>query len=71
MPFGRRVPTRHPATKQIKRFDPKSFLMSAGVGRAILRYGSKQPVFSQGEPADAVFYILEGRVRLSVISKQV
>jgi CRP-like cAMP-binding protein len=40
------------------------------VGRTILRYGPKQPVFSQGERANAVFYIQEGRVRLSVISKQ-
>ena len=66
----RRVPTQRATNKQIKLFDPKAFLRSTGVGRTILRYGPKQPVFSQGERANAVFYIQEGRVRLSVISKQ-
>jgi CRP-like cAMP-binding protein len=70
MQSRRRVPTQRATNKQIKLFDPKAFLRSTGVGRTILRYGPKQPVFSQGERANAVFYIQEGRVRLSVISKQ-
>jgi CRP/FNR family cyclic AMP-dependent transcriptional regulator len=70
MPPHRRVPKPHPAKKQIKCFDPKAFLTSTGVGRTILHYGPKHTVFSQGERADAVFYIQEGRIRLSVISKQ-
>jgi CRP-like cAMP-binding protein len=70
MPPGRGVPIQHLVKKQIRRFDPKAFLASTGVGRTILHYDSKQPIFSQGERADAVFYIQEGRVRLSVISKQ-
>jgi CRP/FNR family cyclic AMP-dependent transcriptional regulator len=39
------------------RFDPKAFLASAGRGRTISRYGNNQVVFSQGEPANSVFYI--------------
>lgn len=70
MPSRRRAPTKSHALTQIKHFDAKAFLTSAGVGRTILHYGPKQPVFSQGEPADAVFHIQSGRVRLSVISKQ-
>jgi CRP/FNR family transcriptional regulator, cyclic AMP receptor protein len=71
MPPLRRLPTRtRRAKKQTKRFDPKAFLASAGVGRTVLRYRPKRAVFSQGEPADAVFYLQEGRVRLSVLSKQ-
>jgi len=51
-------------------FDPESFLREAGLGRTLLKVRNKQPVFSQGEPADAVFYIQRGRVKLTVISKQ-
>jgi CRP/FNR family transcriptional regulator, cyclic AMP receptor protein len=70
MASRRGAPTQHSARKLLKRFDPKAFLTSAGVGRSIFHYGPKQPVFSQGDAADAVFYIQEGRVKLSVTSKQ-
>ena len=51
-------------------FDPKTFLTQAGIGRTICRFRRKQIIFSQGEPANTVFYLQEGRVRLSVLSKQ-
>jgi CRP/FNR family transcriptional regulator, cyclic AMP receptor protein len=71
MTLLRRSPAlRRRAQKQTKLFDPQAFLAKAGVGRAVLRYRPKQPIFSQGQQADAVFYIQEGRVRLSVLSKQ-
>jgi CRP-like cAMP-binding protein len=70
MPSRRRSTARHRAQKTTGSFDPKAFLTSAGIGQTVLHYGPKQTVFSQGEPADFVFYIQEGRVRLSVISKQ-
>jgi CRP/FNR family transcriptional regulator, cyclic AMP receptor protein len=53
-----------------KLFDPKAFLAKSGVGRTVHRYSPKQVIFSQLERADAVFYIQEGRVRLTVVSKQ-
>jgi len=56
--------------KSIKLFDPRKFLANAGIGRIIQNYRSKQTIFSQGKRADAVYYIQEGRVRLSVVSKQ-
>jgi len=62
--------SRRRAHKQIKAFDPQAFLAKAGVGRTVLRYRPKQVIFSQGQSADAVFYIQEGRVRISVLSKQ-
>ena len=65
-----RLPTRQrPAQKQAKIFDPKAFLAN-GIGRTVLRYSPKQAIFSQGEHTDAVYYIQQGRVRLSVTSKQ-
>lgn len=51
-------------------FDVNSFLTNAGVGRTVRHYGAKQIIFSQGQPADSVFYLQQGRVRLSVLSKQ-
>jgi|SRR5579864_3139068 len=51
-------------------FDPKAFLASAGIGKTVHRYSPKRALFSQGERADAVFYIRDGRVKLCVLSKQ-
>lgn len=71
MPLPRKSPTRLPRRPtHIKPFDPMSFLTSAGIGRTFHHYLPKQAVFSQGDRADAVFYIQEGRVKLSVLSKQ-
>ena len=49
-------------------FDPKSFLTKVAEGRTIAEYSKDQMVFSQGDPADAVFYIQKGRVKLTVVS---
>jgi CRP-like cAMP-binding protein len=51
-------------------FDPEAFLAKVGKGRTLGHYTKNQKVFSQGEPADAVFYIQSGRVKLTVVSKQ-
>ena len=45
-------------------------MANAGIGRTIHEYRAKQAIFSQGQFADAVYYIQEGKVRLSVLSKQ-
>jgi len=71
MPPLRRSPARgRTRQKRTGLFDPKAFLTRAGIGRTVLRFRQKQVVFSQGDPADTVYYIQEGRVRLSVVSKQ-
>jgi CRP/FNR family transcriptional regulator, cyclic AMP receptor protein len=71
MPSPRKLPTeKRRSAKRPKLFDPKAFLAQAGVGRSVRRYSPKQEIFSQGDRADAVFYTQEGRVRLSVVSKQ-
>jgi CRP/FNR family transcriptional regulator, cyclic AMP receptor protein len=51
----------------IASFDPKIFLARVGEGKTISKYRKDQVVFSQGEVADAVFYIQQGRVKLTVI----
>ncbi|QIG49119.1 Crp/Fnr family transcriptional regulator [Nordella sp. HKS 07] len=51
-------------------FDPQSFLAKVGEGRSIASYRKDQIIFSQGDPADAVFYIQKGKVKITVISEQ-
>lgn len=50
-------------------FDPKKFLATIGEGRKVVSFPKKQTIFSQGDAADAVFYIQEGQVKLTVVSK--
>src|SRR6202165_1301667 len=50
-------------------FDPKKFLATIGEGRRVVSFSRKQTIFTQGDAADAVFYIQEGKVRLTVVSK--
>jgi len=49
---------------------PKSFLAKANGGRTISKYQKDQIVFSQGEPADSVFYIQQGKIKITVVSEQ-
>jgi CRP/FNR family transcriptional regulator, cyclic AMP receptor protein len=49
-------------------FDPKIFLAKVGEGRTIAEYSKDQMVFSQGDPANAVFYIQKGKIKLTVVS---
>jgi CRP/FNR family cyclic AMP-dependent transcriptional regulator len=52
------------------KFDPGAFLAKADGGVTISKYEKGQVVFSQGEPADSVFYIREGRIKIAVVSAQ-
>ena len=49
-------------------FDVAAFLASAGLGRRIIQLAPKKTFFSQGDPADSVFYLQKGRARLTVVS---
>ncbi len=52
-----------------KGFEPRAFLARAGGGKTVERYAKGQKVFSQGEIADTVFFIQEGKVKLTVLSE--
>jgi len=58
------------AIKSRPSFDPKSFLAKVGEGRSIGCYSKDQIVYSQGDPADAVFYLQKGKVKIAVVSEQ-
>lgn len=49
-------------------FDAETFLDKAGLGRRIVRLIPKQPFFSQGDPADSIFYLQRGRAKVLVVS---
>jgi CRP/FNR family cyclic AMP-dependent transcriptional regulator len=50
-------------------FDPEAFLANAGLGRRIVELQPKEAFFSQGDPADSVFYLQKGRAKVTVVSK--
>jgi CRP/FNR family transcriptional regulator, cyclic AMP receptor protein len=56
-------------TERENQFDPSRFLAKAGLGRRIVQLKPKQTFFTQGEHANAVYYIQKGRVKLTVVSK--
>jgi len=58
------------ARKQPPRINPKIFLATVGKGKTLLTPPKKTIIFSQGDAADAVFYIQEGQVKISVVSQQ-
>ena len=55
--------------KKGRDLDPRSFLATIGDGKKDLVVPQKQSVFAQGDAADCIFYIQEGKVRLTVVSK--
>ena len=54
----------------VSPFDVRAFLDSAGISRRIVRYARASVVFAQGGPANSVFYIQEGGVKLSALSQR-
>jgi CRP-like cAMP-binding protein len=57
------------AAKKLSKFDPKTFLSTINGGRKIEAFLKKQTIFAQGDLSDAVYYIKEGKVRLTVVSQ--
>jgi CRP/FNR family transcriptional regulator, cyclic AMP receptor protein len=53
-----------------KPFDVEVFLSKAAGGRVISKYGRNEIIFSQGDPADAVFYIRDGECKVTVVSER-
>jgi CRP-like cAMP-binding protein len=58
------------SSRKTPPFDPEAFLEKAGVGRTLIDLKKNQVLFSQGDPADAVFYIKKGNIKLTVVSQR-
>ncbi len=56
--------------KPKSQFNPQTFLAQVGRGKMRLTRSKKKKIFSQGDAADAVFYIQSGKVTLSVVSQE-
>jgi len=56
-------------TKGRRAFDVRTFLNSPGVARRVAHYPTGSTIFTQGDAADSVYYIQQGRVRVSVVSQ--
>jgi CRP/FNR family cyclic AMP-dependent transcriptional regulator len=57
-------------TRSARRFDPALFFETAAKGRTISKHRKSEVIFSQGDDADAVFYIKKGKIKVTVVSKQ-
>jgi CRP/FNR family transcriptional regulator, cyclic AMP receptor protein len=57
-------------TRKQQAFEPRAFLAKNGLGRDIIELEKRNTVFSQGDAADAVFYIQKGKVKLTVVSER-
>jgi CRP/FNR family cyclic AMP-dependent transcriptional regulator len=53
-----------------RRFDPALFFDTAAKGRTIAKHRKSEIIFSQGDEANAVFYIKKGKVKVTIVSKQ-
>ena len=58
------------ARKRTSAFNPQTFLSKVGSGKTSLTSPKKQALYSQGDAADAVFYIQAGKIKLTVVSRQ-
>jgi CRP/FNR family cyclic AMP-dependent transcriptional regulator len=57
------------AASKSRKFDPQTYLATIDGGRTITAFPKKQTIFVQGDPSDAVFYIKEGKVKLTVVAQ--
>jgi CRP-like cAMP-binding protein len=64
---GTKTATR---VREPRAFDPEAFLEETGVGRTLIDLKKNQVLFSQGDAADAVFYIKKGNLKLTVVSQR-
>ncbi len=58
------------AEKKLPSVDWEALLGGIAGGKSVLEYGAERNIFMQGQPADSVFYIQQGKVKLSVTSEQ-
>src|SRR5690242_1522345 len=64
----RRMDTK--TARRTRPFDPVVFFETAAKGRTISKHRKSEIIFSQGDDADAVFYVKKGKVKVTVVSKQ-
>jgi len=64
------VPMKSSVRQKDEAFDPQAFLAKVADGQTVTNYIERQAVFAQGDPADSIFYIHSGKVKVTVLSNQ-
>ena len=67
---GKGKPTLPAAERKAQAVDWAAFLAGISRGKTVLEYGANRTIFVQGDPADSVWYLQRGEVKLAVTSKQ-
>ncbi len=67
---GKGKPTLSPAIEKIQPVNWAVFLAGLSRGKTVLEYGADRTIFVQGDPADSVWYLQHGKVKLAVTSQQ-
>ena len=62
------VPMKSSVQPKEEVFEPRAFLAKVADGQTVTRYIERQAVFAQGDPADSIFYIHNGKVKVTVLS---
>jgi CRP/FNR family cyclic AMP-dependent transcriptional regulator len=57
-------------SKKKQFIDWEALLAKIGAGNSIIEYGANREIFTQGDPADAVYYLKKGKAKLAVTSQQ-
>jgi CRP-like cAMP-binding protein len=58
------------ASKKSSSVDWENLLAGISRGKTVAEYSANRDIFQQGQPADSIFYLRQGKVKLSVISQQ-
>ena len=68
---GAQSPSGEPGPSQqvIPQFDSRAFLAKAGQGHTVSKHRGGDVIFTQGDAADAVFFIQKGKVKITVVSR--
>ena len=67
---AKRRPVRRNSERSAAAFDAEKFITTIGAGRTVATYKPKSFIFRQGAKCDAIFYIQQGQVQLTVVSQQ-
>jgi len=67
---GKGKPTLRPAIENTQSVNWATFLAGLSRGKTVLEYGADRTIFLQGDPADSVWYLQHGKVKLAVTSQQ-
>ncbi len=56
--------------EETEPFDPLVYLSSAGSGRTLVDCAANDPVFTQGDVAESVFFVRSGQIKATVVSER-